>query len=102
LISRFSVGPSNGLQARNTVLFVTIARTFRSEIIIAKRGKASNGKKVMKVMDLAVTDGDKVTLFVNGEDEQAAICKLKKPVRQGIKINSYSSRMKKISLSPQI
>ena len=56
----------------------------------------------MKVMDLAVTDGDKVTLFVNGEDEQAAICKLKKPVRQGIKINSYSSRMKKISLSPQI
>ena len=35
------------------------------------------GKKMMKVMELAVSDGDKVTLFVNGEDEQAAHCKLK-------------------------
>lgn len=56
---------------------MAIARTFRSDIIITTRGKTSNVKKMMKVMDLAVTDGDKVTLFVNGEDEQAAICKLK-------------------------
>ncbi len=77
LISRLSVGLSNGLQARNTALFVAIARTFRSDIIITTRGKTSNVKKILKVMDLAVTDGDKVTLFENGEDEQAAICKLK-------------------------
>lgn len=32
----------------------------------------------MKVMDLAVDDGEEITLFVNGDDEQVAIHTLKK------------------------
>jgi len=67
----------NRLQARNAALFVAIAQTFRSEIILTKKGRSANGKNIMKVMDLSVAEGDKVTLFVNGEDEQAAISKLK-------------------------
>ncbi|MDE5054254.1 HPr family phosphocarrier protein [Niallia taxi] len=66
-----------GLQARNTTIFVAKARTFSSDVILTKNGKSSNGKEIMKVMDLNVNSGDDITLLVSGTYEQIAIHTLK-------------------------
>ncbi len=68
-----------------TLYFVTLAPTsvtipamvhsFSSDVILTKRGKSSNGKEIMKVMDLNVNNGDEITLLVNGAYEQVAIIK---------------------------
>ncbi len=77
LITKERVRLTRGLQARNTTIFVAKARSFRSDVFLIKNGKASNGKEIMKVMDLNVNKGDDIILLVNGADEQDAIHTLK-------------------------
>lgn len=77
VITKLKVQIYRGLHARNTTLFVHKARLFESEVTLTKNGKSSDGKKVMNVMDLAVTTGDEVTLMVHGSDEHTAIDTLK-------------------------
>ncbi|MFP7477957.1 HPr family phosphocarrier protein [Terribacillus saccharophilus] len=77
LVTKLTVKLHRGLQARNTALFVDKACSFSSDVILAKRGVSSDGKKIMRVMDLNVNDGDEVTLMVNGCDEQVTFDTLK-------------------------
>ncbi len=77
LITKERVRLARGLQARNTTIFVAKAQSFRSDVFLIKNGKASNGKEIMKVMDLNVNKGDDIILLVNGADEQDAIHTLK-------------------------
>lgn len=76
-VAKETVRLHRGLQARNTTIFVAKARTFRSDVILTKEGKSSDGKEIMKVMDLNVKSGDDITLLVSGTDELAAIHTLK-------------------------
>ena len=76
-VAKEKVRLHRGLQARNTTIFVAKARMFSSDVILTKNGKSSNGKEIMKVMDLNVNSGDDITLLVSGTDEQAAIHTLK-------------------------
>ena len=77
LVTKERVKLPHGLQARNTTIFVAKARSFKSDVFLTKSGKSSNGKEIMKVMDLNVNKGDEITLLVNGVDEQEAIHTLK-------------------------
>ncbi|MFJ8070091.1 HPr family phosphocarrier protein [Peribacillus sp. NPDC096447] len=52
-----------------------MVHSFSSDVILTKRGKSSNGKEIMKVMDLNVNNGDEITLLVNGAYKQVAIIK---------------------------
>ncbi|MGP7815627.1 HPr family phosphocarrier protein [Niallia sp. 01092] len=67
-----------GLHAIHTALFVREVFSFKSEVFLAKNGISANGKSIMKVMDLAVKEGDEITLLVDGVDEQIAMETLKK------------------------
>ena len=73
LIKRMTVQLSGGLQARHTALFVHKAFSFKSNILLAKDGKSANAKCIMKVMELAVKEGDEITLLTGGIDEHAAV-----------------------------
>ncbi|MGF9889400.1 HPr family phosphocarrier protein [Priestia megaterium] len=72
LIKRMTVQLSGGLQARHTALFAREACSFQSDIFISKDGKSANAKSIMQVMELAVKEGDEITLMTSGIDEQAA------------------------------
>ena len=61
-----------GLHARATAKLVQVLSGFRSNAILAARGREVNAKSIMGVMLLAAGQGTDVVLRVDGEDEQAA------------------------------
>ncbi|MFL0497894.1 HPr family phosphocarrier protein [Priestia megaterium] len=78
LIKKLIVQLPRGLQARHTTIFVCKAFSFKSEIVLVKNGKTTSGRNIMGIMDLVVKEGDKITLLVDGIDEQATTETLEK------------------------
>ncbi|WP_428911042.1 HPr family phosphocarrier protein [Niallia sp. Krafla_26] len=62
-----------GLQARPAAMFVQQANRFSSDVFLEKDGKKVNAKSIMGLMSLALGTGSKVTLSVDGSDENEAI-----------------------------
>ena len=69
----FEIFNKVGLHARPAALFVQTASKFKSEISIEKGNKTVNGKSIMGVMTLGASYGDKVTIIIDGPDENEAI-----------------------------
>lgn len=69
----FEIFNKVGLHARPAALFVQTASKFKSQISIKKGNKTVNGKSIMGVMTLGASSGDKVTIIVDGPDENEAI-----------------------------
>ncbi len=67
-----------GLHARAAAKFVATASEFDAEIEIEKDGKRVNGKSIMGVMMLAASKGTNLKLFIEGNDAEAAMDKIKK------------------------
>ncbi|MES9906289.1 MAG: HPr family phosphocarrier protein [Sedimenticola sp.] len=65
-----------GLHARAAAKFVTTAGGFSSTIQISHNDLLVNGKSIMGVMMLAAGMGSRLTLQVEGEDEEAAAAAL--------------------------
>lgn len=65
-----------GLHARPAALFVQTAGKFTSYIWIAKGEKKVNAKSIMGLMSLAVSQGTKIVIGAEGEDEQLAVKEL--------------------------
>ena len=66
-----------GLHARAAAKFVATASEFSAEIEVEKDGKRVNGKSIMGVMMLAASKGSNIKLFVDGDDADNAMEKLK-------------------------
>jgi len=62
-----------GLHARPAAVFVQTAGKFLSVITVEKDGKIVNGKSIMGIMALGVSEGDEITIVAKGEDENEAI-----------------------------
>ena len=69
----FEIFNKVGLHARPAALFVQTASKFKSQISIEKGNKTVNGKSIMGVLTLGASSGDKVTIIVDGPDENEAI-----------------------------
>ena len=65
-----------GLHARAAAKFVTCASGFASQIQVEREGQRVNGKSIMGVMMLAAAQGTRITLLVDGQDEEAATAAL--------------------------
>ena len=65
-----------GLHARPAALFVKAASKFKSEIKVQKEDLIVDGKSIMGLMMLAAESGSKLTLQINGEDENEAMNEL--------------------------
>jgi phosphocarrier protein len=61
-----------GLHARAAAKFVTCASGFESSIQVERQGRRVNGKSIMGVMMLAAACGTRVTLEIEGPDEERA------------------------------
>ncbi|MFK7854450.1 MAG: HPr family phosphocarrier protein [Granulosicoccus sp.] len=62
-----------GLHARAAAKLVKLSSTFESNIDIEKDGQRVNSKSIMGVMMLAASCGSRVTLHVDGPDEEQAL-----------------------------
>jgi phosphocarrier protein HPr len=62
-----------GLHARASAKLTQLAARFQSEVQIARNGRKVNAKSIMGVMMLAAGKGSKITLEIDGPDEQQAM-----------------------------
>lgn len=69
---QYTIKDELGIHARPAGMLAKTAKTFASEITIAKSGKSVGCTKLMALMSLGVKCGDTVTVTINGEDEEAA------------------------------
>ncbi len=66
-----------GLHARAAAKLVGVASEFAASVEIEIDNKRVNGKSIMGVMMLAASKGSEITLYVEGDDADSAIAKLK-------------------------
>ena len=63
----------NGLEARPVAMLVQLASQFESEIHIASEERKVNAKSIMGMMTLGLGNGEVVTVYADGEDEDKAV-----------------------------
>lgn len=68
----YVITDAEGIHARPAGELVKAAKAFTSSVKITKDGKTVDGKKLFGLMGLAVKQGNKVTVTVEGEDEEKA------------------------------
>jgi phosphocarrier protein len=62
-----------GLHARASAKLTQLAAKFQSEVHMSRNGRKVNAKSIMGVMMLAAGKGSRVTLEVDGPDEEQAM-----------------------------
>lgn len=77
------VKSKSGLHARPISNFVNKASTYKSEVVVIKDGVEINGKSVLSLLTLAAGFNTKLTICVNGDDEDEAIDVLSKLLEEG-------------------
>ncbi len=65
-----------GLHSRPADLFVRTAKLYSSSITVHKGEKSADGKNIIKVILLNVSQGDRIVVEAEGDDEVAAISDL--------------------------
>ena len=65
-----------GLHTRPGTGFVRLAKTFESDIRIAKGDKIANAKSLVKLLRIGISQGDVVEITTEGRDEQQALLAL--------------------------
>ena len=65
-----------GLHARASSKLTQLASRFKSEVWLTRNGKRVNAKSIMGVMMLAAAKGSRISIDINGEDEEAAMAAL--------------------------
>lgn len=77
----YKVKDEAGIHARPAGLIVKTAKEFESDITLKLGLKSANAKRLFDVMALGVMHGDDIELIAEGEDEERAIEKFEKIMR---------------------
>jgi phosphocarrier protein len=68
----FTIRNRLGLHARAAATFVKKAAEFKANVMVEKDGMLVNGKSIMGLLMLACPLGSRVTLKIEGDDEEKA------------------------------
>lgn len=68
-----TIGITNGLEARPIALLVQVASQYTSNIYLESAERKVNAKSIMGMMSLGLEAGEKVTVSVDGVDEEEAM-----------------------------
>ncbi|HIZ66015.1 MAG TPA: HPr family phosphocarrier protein [Candidatus Blautia pullicola] len=68
-----TIGISSGLEARPIALLVQVASQYSSNIYLESEEKKVNAKSIMGMMSLGLDVGEKVTVSIEGSDEEEAM-----------------------------
>jgi phosphotransferase system HPr (HPr) family protein len=66
----------SGVHARPAAVFVKLANRFPCEIYVEKDNQRINGKSIMGLMMLALTQDTRITVIAEGEKEDEAVTAL--------------------------
>ena len=66
------VRQEKGLDGRPIALLVQEASQYASKVYIKVEDKSINAKSIMGMMSLSLSEGEEVTIFTEGEDEENA------------------------------
>ena len=66
------VRQEKGLDGRPIALLVQEASQYASTVYIKVEDKSINAKSIMGMMSLSLSEGEEVTIFTEGEDEEKA------------------------------
>jgi phosphocarrier protein HPr len=72
-----------GLHARAAARFVHTANRFRSRVQVSRDGRAMDGKSILGILLLAASQGIRLEVSAEGEDETAAVEALAALVESG-------------------
>jgi phosphocarrier protein len=72
-----------GLHARAAWLLAELSGRFASDVVIANENHQGNAKTVTEILLLAAEQGSRVTLRVEGEDEETAFREIETLIRKG-------------------
>ncbi|HET8647826.1 MAG TPA: HPr family phosphocarrier protein [Vicinamibacteria bacterium] len=72
-----------GLHARAAARFVHTANRFRSRVVLSGNGKTMDGKSILGILLLAASQGSRIEVGAEGEDEEAAVAALAELVEAG-------------------
>lgn len=72
----YIIKDENGIHARPAGLLVKQVKPFASSVTIKKDEKSADAKKLFALMGLCVKHGDKITVTVEGADENEAAATL--------------------------
>jgi phosphocarrier protein HPr len=72
-----------GLHARAAARFVHTANRFRSRITVARDGRSMDGKSILGILLLAASQGTRLLVSAEGEDEAPAVEALATLVDEG-------------------
>ena len=81
---RYKITDKVGIHARPAGMLAKEAKNFESEITIEKDGKKVNVERLMQVMGMGIKCGDTIQVTVCGNDEDAALCAMKKFFRDNL------------------
>lgn len=70
-----------GLHARPATIAVNAATKFKSEVLVAYKGRSVNMKSIMGVMSLGIPTQSEVVISCEGEDEDIAISTIEDTLR---------------------
>ncbi|MBM7624172.1 HPr family phosphocarrier protein [Sporohalobacter salinus] len=73
---RTKITNKTGLHARPASMFSEIANQYQADVTVIYKDKEVNGKSVMTIMSLGVSQGEEITIIVEGEDEIQAVTAL--------------------------
>ena len=62
-----------GLHARPGKQLVQLAKQFEAQVTLIKDDARFNGKSLMKVLQAGLSQGDTITVEIDGADEDAAL-----------------------------
>jgi phosphotransferase system HPr (HPr) family protein len=71
------LGNKSGLHARPANLFTREAAKYKAVIKVLKNEKEYNAKSIFSVLSMGASQGTKLTIVADGEDEELAISALK-------------------------
>ncbi len=67
------VGNRYGLESKAAAIFIQKASCYKSNVWIEKGDKRANAKSLLGLLSLGIGDGSKITLVIDGEDEEKAM-----------------------------
>ena len=66
-----------GVHARPAMMLVKAAMKYPCEVFFSKDGTKVNGKSIMGVLALAITQGSELKIIADGEQEEDAVNEIK-------------------------
>ena len=67
------INNASGLHARPATFFIQKANCYKSSIWVEKDDRKVNAKSLLGVLSLGIAKGMTVTLYADGQDEDAAL-----------------------------